>query len=140
MDPADRPQPDRQLRRFLRGKRYLIHDRDPLFRAVLRAAGIECFKLLPRGPDLNSVAERFVLSLKSSASTSSFLSVSATSGSRSDPEAPPGPGSERPGPRIPIEPARPRSVQASRSVRFQRIPPDRHLAQDGVLLTISPCT
>jgi hypothetical protein len=31
---------------FLRGKRYLIHDRDPLFtdafRAVLRAAGIEC--------------------------------------------------------------------------------------------------
>jgi hypothetical protein len=36
---------------FLRGKRYLIHDRDPLFtdafRAVLRAAGIECLKLLP---------------------------------------------------------------------------------------------
>jgi hypothetical protein len=34
---------------FLRGKRYLIHDRDPLFtdafRAVLRAAGIECLKL-----------------------------------------------------------------------------------------------
>jgi transposase InsO family protein len=54
---------------FLRGKRYLIHDRDPLFtdafRAVLRAAGIECLKLPPRSPDLNSVAERFVLSLKS---------------------------------------------------------------------------
>ena len=54
---------------FLRGKRYLIHDRDPLFtdafRAVRRAAGIECLKLPPRSPDLNSVPERFVLSLKS---------------------------------------------------------------------------
>ena len=34
---------------FLRGKRYLIHDRDPLFtdvfRRVLCAAGIECLKL-----------------------------------------------------------------------------------------------
>jgi transposase InsO family protein len=53
---------------FLRGKRYLIHDRDPLFtaafRAVLRAAGIECLKLPPQSPDLNSVAERFVLSIK----------------------------------------------------------------------------
>ena len=54
---------------FLRGKRYLIHDRDPLFteafRAVLRAAGIECLKLPPRSPNLNAVAERFVLSIKS---------------------------------------------------------------------------
>jgi transposase InsO family protein len=53
----------------LRGKRYLIHDRDPLFterfRAVLRATGIECLKLPPRSPHLNAVAERFVLSLKS---------------------------------------------------------------------------
>jgi len=53
---------------FLRGKRYLIHDRDPLFtaafRAVLRAAGIECLKLPPQSPNLNSVAERFVLSIK----------------------------------------------------------------------------
>jgi transposase InsO family protein len=54
---------------FLRGKRYLIHDRDPLFtarfRAVLRATGIECLKLPPRSPNLNAVAERFVFSLKS---------------------------------------------------------------------------
>jgi transposase InsO family protein len=54
---------------FLRGKRYLIHDRDPLFtdafRAVLGAAGIECLKLPARSPNLNAVAERFVLSIKS---------------------------------------------------------------------------
>jgi putative transposase len=54
---------------FLRGKRYLIHDRDPLFttafRATLRAAGIECLKLPPQSANLNAVAERFVLSLKS---------------------------------------------------------------------------
>jgi transposase InsO family protein len=54
---------------FLRGKRYLIHDRDPLFtatfRATLRAAGVTCLKLPPRSPNLNAVAERFVLSLKS---------------------------------------------------------------------------
>ena len=54
---------------FLRGKRYLIHDRDPLFtdafRAVLRAAGIQCLKLPARCPNLNAVAERFVLSIKS---------------------------------------------------------------------------
>jgi hypothetical protein len=47
----------------------LIHDRDPLFtdafRAVLRAAGIECLKLPARSPNLNAVAERFVLSIKS---------------------------------------------------------------------------
>jgi transposase InsO family protein len=54
---------------FLRGKRYLIHDRDPLFtdgfRATLHAAGVKCLKLPPRSPNLNSVAERFVLSIKS---------------------------------------------------------------------------
>jgi transposase InsO family protein len=53
---------------FLRGKRYLIHDRDPLFtaafRATLCAAGIECLELPPQSPDLNSFAERFVLSIK----------------------------------------------------------------------------
>ena len=36
---------------FLRGKRYLIHDRDPLFtqafRAILSAAGVKCLKLHP---------------------------------------------------------------------------------------------
>jgi HTH-like domain len=39
---------------FLRGKRYLIHDRDPLFteafRAVLGTAGIRCLKLPPQSP------------------------------------------------------------------------------------------
>ena len=72
---------------FLRGKRYLIHDRDPLFtdafRAVLRAAGIECLKLPPRSPDLNPSRNASCSHSSPSASTSSFLSVSATSGSRS---------------------------------------------------------
>jgi hypothetical protein len=54
---------------FLKGMRYLVHDRDPLFtdefREVLRAAGVECVKLPARSPDLNAYAERFVLSIKS---------------------------------------------------------------------------
>jgi putative transposase len=54
---------------FLTGKRYLIHDRDPLFSdefgGVLAAAGVKCLRLPARSPDLNSVAERFVLSIKS---------------------------------------------------------------------------
>ena len=53
---------------ILRGKRYLIHDRDSLFteafRAILRATGITCLKLPPQSPNLNAVAERFVLSIK----------------------------------------------------------------------------
>jgi hypothetical protein len=54
---------------FLIGKRYLLHDRDPLFtdefRGVLAAAGVKCLRLPARSPDLNSFAERFVLSIKS---------------------------------------------------------------------------
>jgi putative transposase len=54
---------------FLTGKRYLIHDRDPLFtqefRDTLRAAGFRCLKLPAHSPDLNAFAERFVLSIKS---------------------------------------------------------------------------
>ena len=54
---------------FLRGTRYLIHDRDPLFtrefQGSLRAAGVKCLKLPARSPDLNAYAERFVLSIKS---------------------------------------------------------------------------
>jgi hypothetical protein len=54
---------------FLLGKRYLLHDRDPLFteefRGVLEAAGVKCLRLPARSSDLNSVAERFVLSIKS---------------------------------------------------------------------------
>lgn len=54
---------------FLRGKRYLIHDRDPLytrdFRARLKSVGVEAVRLPARSPNLNAYAERFVLSIKS---------------------------------------------------------------------------
>jgi len=54
---------------FLNGKRFLIHDRDPLYRSegfheILRSSGIEPIKLPARSPDLNSIAERFVKSVK----------------------------------------------------------------------------
>ena len=54
---------------FLNGKRYLIHDRDPLYTAqftsTLAAAGVDCVKLPPKSPNLNAFAERFVRSIKS---------------------------------------------------------------------------
>jgi len=54
---------------FLKGERYLIHDRDPLytrdFRARLSSAGVESVRLPARSPNLNAYAERFVLSIKS---------------------------------------------------------------------------
>jgi transposase InsO family protein len=55
---------------FLQGKRYLIHDRDSLYRTagfhgILRGSGIEPVKLPARSPDLNCYAERFVKSVKS---------------------------------------------------------------------------
>ena len=53
---------------FFKGKRYLIHDRDPLytgeFLSVLAEAGIESVKLPPRSPNLNAYAERFVRTIK----------------------------------------------------------------------------
>ena len=53
---------------FLTGKKYLIHDRDPLytdkFDSILKAAGVEPVKLPPRSPNLNPHAERFVRSVK----------------------------------------------------------------------------
>ena len=53
---------------FLVDKKYLIHDRDPLYTAkfasILRAAGVEPVKLPPRSPNLNAHAERFVRSVK----------------------------------------------------------------------------
>jgi len=53
---------------FLTGKKYLIHDRDPLytakFESILKAAGVEPVKLPPRSPNLNAHAERFVRSVK----------------------------------------------------------------------------
>jgi len=54
---------------FLRGKRYLILDRDPLFtkgfRDILHGSGVEPLRLPARSPNLNAYAERFVLSIKS---------------------------------------------------------------------------
>ena len=53
---------------FLLGKRYPIHDRDPLFTGafdnLLRAAGVRPIRLPPRSPNLNAYAERFVRSTK----------------------------------------------------------------------------
>jgi len=50
------------------GKRYLIHDRDPLyttqFLSILADIGIECVRLPPRSPNLNAYAERFVRTIK----------------------------------------------------------------------------
>jgi transposase InsO family protein len=55
---------------ILTGKRYLIHDRDPLFTteflAMLGDAGVKSVKLPPRSPNLNAHAERFVRSIKES--------------------------------------------------------------------------
>ena len=53
---------------LLTGKRYLIHDRDPLFAdeflRTLKDANVESVKLPPRSPNLNAHAERFVRSIK----------------------------------------------------------------------------
>jgi len=55
---------------FLHEKRYLIHDRDPLyttegFHEILKSSGIEPVKLPARSPDLNCYVERYVKSVKS---------------------------------------------------------------------------
>jgi putative transposase len=55
---------------ILLGKRYLIHDRDPLFTVeflnLLAGVGVESVKLPPHSPNLNAHAERFVRSIKES--------------------------------------------------------------------------
>ena len=55
---------------ILKGKRYLIHDRDPLFTdeflEVLRETGVASVKLPARSPNLNAYAERFVRTIKES--------------------------------------------------------------------------
>ena len=55
---------------FLVGKRYLIHDRDPLFTAefleTLAASGVQSAKLPPDSPNLNAHAERFVRTIEES--------------------------------------------------------------------------
>ena len=53
---------------FLRGQRYLLHDRDTKFCAafldVLRSSGIQPLALPPRSPNLNAFAERWVGSVR----------------------------------------------------------------------------
>jgi len=55
---------------IVNGKRYLIHDRDPLFTAdflkMLADAGVQSVRLPPRSPNLNAYAERFVRTIKES--------------------------------------------------------------------------
>jgi len=55
---------------MLRRKRYLIHDRDPLFTAefleLIATTGVKSVKLPPRSPNLNAHAERFVRTVKES--------------------------------------------------------------------------
>ena len=55
---------------ILNGKRYLVHDRDPLFTAdflrMLADVGVKSVKLPPRTPNLNAHAERFVRTIKES--------------------------------------------------------------------------
>jgi transposase InsO family protein len=54
---------------FLRGKRFLVLDRDSKFteqfHAILNAAGVHALQTARRAPNMNSFAERFVLSCKS---------------------------------------------------------------------------
>lgn len=54
----------------LTGKRFVIHDRDPLFslgfRETLAAAGVQVVRLPPGSPNLNAYAERFVRTIKES--------------------------------------------------------------------------
>ena len=53
---------------ILNGKRYLIHDRDPLFTSefldMLADIGVQTVKLPPRSPNLDAYAERFVRAFK----------------------------------------------------------------------------
>jgi transposase InsO family protein len=55
---------------IMKDKRYLIHDRDPLFTAeflgMLAEVGGKSVKLPARSPNLNAYAERFVRSIKES--------------------------------------------------------------------------
>ena len=53
---------------FLRGKKYLLMDRDAkfseAFRATPKQAGVDAVRLPPRSPNLNSNLERFIRSVK----------------------------------------------------------------------------
>ena len=54
---------------FLKGKRYLILDRDALFadgfKAILRSSGTKIVHTSIQAPNMNAFSERFVLSIKS---------------------------------------------------------------------------
>ena len=54
---------------FLFGKKYMIHDRDskfcPAFLRIIKDSGVSPVKLPAQSPNLNSYAERCVLSIKS---------------------------------------------------------------------------
>jgi putative transposase len=62
---------------ILKGKRYLIHDRDPLFTAeflrLIGSVGVKSVKLPPSSPNLNAHAERFVRTIKESCLERMFL-------------------------------------------------------------------
>jgi putative transposase len=53
---------------ILVGKRYLVHDRDPLFTAdflaTIASTGVQSIKLPPQSPNLNAYAEWFVRTIK----------------------------------------------------------------------------
>jgi hypothetical protein len=53
---------------FLRGAKYLIHDRDPLFTeafvAILAAGGVKSVTIPAQSPNCNPYAERFVKTIK----------------------------------------------------------------------------
>jgi hypothetical protein len=53
---------------FLRGAKYLIHDRDPLFTAafiaILEAGGVKSVKIPAQSPNCDPYAERFVKTIK----------------------------------------------------------------------------
>jgi hypothetical protein len=78
--------------RFLRGRRFLVCDRDSEFRyrfkIVLEAAGIKLVKTPYQAPNANAHAERFVRSIKTSArsttTTSETTRGSATGGSTAE--------------------------------------------------------
>ena len=57
------------FRGFLRGKKYLIHDRDSLFTrdfaTILRQSGVKTVKTSPLAPNLTPYVERFIRSIKS---------------------------------------------------------------------------
>jgi putative transposase len=58
---------------FLKGKRYVLHDRDPLFtnafRAVLRAAGVTCLKFSSKAASTRQAGARSALGDRPTAAT-----------------------------------------------------------------------